>query len=432
MPAAQEKFGEQIPFCEPYWYHGYHSPYYRQSHVELRAKVRKMVEEELKPHLDEWIASPKGYPLTTHERCYELGLPTVGLSKSLISAYPEHMVPKDGGWDAFHELVYLDEAARLPGGGCLGQIGINSMALPPVVVAGTPDMQEFCSQPVIQGKKNISLAISEPTAGSDVANIKTTAVLDGDHYVVNGQKKWITGGHIADYCTLAVRTGPQGMGGISLLLVDMKSPGLSIRKLPMQFDSCHGTTFLTFEDVRVPKNRLIGQEGGGFMYLMLNFNHERFVIAASTCRYARLCYEESMKYALKRKTFGKALVEHGIIRWKLAEMARLVEALYDNAERIAYQYTQGIADNQLGGQCAMLKVNASKTFEYCAREASQIFGGSSLVKEGQGKNIERLYREVRAQAIPGGSEEVMLDFTIRQAIGKAKKLEDAASAKSKL
>jgi len=282
---------------------------------------------------------------------------------------------------------------------------------------------------VISGKKHISLAISEPYAGSDVANLKTTAKKVGDHYIVNGIKKWITGGLYADFFTVAVRTGGPGMEGLSLLLLEKGMPGISIRKMQTQFDTAHNTTFIELDDVKVPVKNLIGEENMGFMLMMLNFNHERFVISTSSARMSRLCYEEAMKYALSRETFGKPLIQHQIIRFKLAEMARQFEALHDNLERVAYQFKSGVPDHELGGQCALLKVQASKTFEYCAREASQILGGSSIVKEGKGKLVERLYREVRAAAIPGGSEEVLLDFAIRQAASKAMRLQKKANAK---
>jgi len=213
------------------------------------------------------------------------------------------------------------------------------------------------------------------------------------------------------------------MTGISLLLLEKNMPGITIRKMETQFDNCHNTTFITLEDVKVPEKNLIGEENQGFMLLMLNFNHERFVIAGQACRYARLCYELSIKYASSRETFGKKLIHHQVIRFKLAEMARQVEALHDQLERVAFLFSKKIPDFSLGGQCALLKVNSTKTFEYCAREASQIFGGNSIVKEGLGKRIERLYREVRGLAIPGGSEEILLDFTMRQAAQKAAKLQ---------
>jgi len=294
------------------------------------------------------------------------------------------------------------------------------MALPPILKAGSDYIKNKVCRDVITGKKQICLAISEPDAGSDVSNLKTTAVKEGDYYIVNGSKKWITGGLIADYYTTVVRTGGEGFAGLSLLLIERNTPGITVRKMETQFDSCHPITFITFEDVKVPVKNLIGSEGMGAILILHNFNHERFVISISTCRFARICYEEAFKYALKRSTFGKRLVDHQIIRYKLSEMARQIESLYDSCERLAYQYTRGVPDSELGGTAALLKVSASRTFEYCAREASQIFGGSSIVKEGQGKKVERLYREVRATAIPGGSEEILLDFTIRQASKKAK------------
>lgn len=424
-----EKFGDPALGCEPYWYQGYPSAYYGPSHEVFRRKCRDFVEAEVRPHLEEWIAK-KAYPLELHQKALAAGLPTAGLQKDVQARYPPAVVPAEG-FDAFHELIYLDELAAVGPGGALGQCGINSMALPPVLFAGSPLVQSQVVDEVIQGRKNISLAISEPSAGSDVANLRTSAVLEKDVYVVNGQKKWITGGHMADFFTLAVRTGKAGPGGISLLLVDAKTPGFRVRKMDMQFDSCHGTTFLDFEDVRVPKSNLIGQEGQGFMYLLLNFNHERFVISASTCRFARLCYAEALKYSLRRKTFGKPLYEHQMIRWKLAEMLRQVEALHDYNERVAFQYKCGVPDAKLGAQCGMLKVFASKTFEYCAREASQVFGGSSLVRDGPGKLVERLYREVRASAISGGSEEVLLDLAARQAIGQSLRQEKQLHSKPK-
>jgi alkylation response protein AidB-like acyl-CoA dehydrogenase len=409
-----QPFGEQIPFCEPYWYQGFPSAYYRESHVIYRAKCRQFVEEEIKPYVEDWLKAGS-YPLSLHEKCFKAGITSIFVPKEYGGNPPDDL-------DAFFELIMIDEVARVGGGGVLGQNGINGMALPPIIKYGSDYIKEKVLKDVMTGKKCCCLAISEPTAGSDVANIKTTAIKQGDYYLVNGTKKWITGGLFGDFFTCAVRTGGPGMGGISLLLLEKEMPGINIRKMETQFDNCHNTTFITLEDVKVPVRNLIGQENQGFMLLMLNFNHERFFIAASASRYARLCYELSMKYAISRETFGKKLIHHQIIRFKLAEMARLTEALHDQLERVAYMYSMKIPDFNLGGQCALLKVNATKTFEFCVREASQIFGGASVVKEGKGKIIERLYREVRGMAIPGGSEEILLDFTIRQASQKALKL----------
>eukprot|EP00933_Yihiella_yeosuensis_P061591 TRINITY_DN64414_c0_g1_i1.p1 TRINITY_DN64414_c0_g1~~TRINITY_DN64414_c0_g1_i1.p1 ORF type:complete len:430 (-),score=76.74 TRINITY_DN64414_c0_g1_i1:249-1538(-) len=429
MVAAFQPFGDQTLGCEPQWYQGYPSPYYSDSHVKFRESCRAFVDKQVRPFLEGWLERQEVYPLELHSKALAAGLPTAGLARDVQRRYPADVVPK-GGFDPFHELIYLDELAAPGPGGHLGQCGINSMAIPPVLFAGSEHVQKLVVDDVIAGRKNISLAISEPTAGSDVSAIRATAALQGDVYRVNGQKKWITGGHIADFLTLAVRTGGPGPKGISLLLVDAKSPGVHVRKMETQFDTCHGTTFITFDDVEVPKANLIGEEGKGFKYLLLNFNHERFVISVGSCRFSRLCYSESLKYAVRRKTFGKPLSDHQMIRWKLAEMLRQVEALQDSNERIAFQYKQGVPDERLGAQCALLKVMSSKTFEFCAREAAQIFGGSALVREGPGKMAERLYREVRASAIPGGSEEVLLDLAARQSIAGA--VQVGGLAKSKL
>jgi len=425
---ALTPFGDQAPGCEPYWYQGYPTPFYNESHVAFRAACRTFIDAEIRPHLEGWIERREVYPLSLHAKALAAGLPTAGCAKDVQTRYPASSLPK-GGFDPFHELIYLDEIAAVGPGNVMGACNINSMALPPVLFAGSQHVQDLVVEDVIAGRKNICLAISEPTAGSDVAAIRATAVKEGDGYRVNGQKKWITGGHCADFFTLAVRTGAAGNKGISLLLVDRHTPGIDIRKMETQFDTCHGTTFITFDNVFVPAKNLIGEEGKGFMYLLLNFNHERFVISVSTCRYSRMCYSESLKYAIRRKTFGKPLYEHQMIRWKLAEMLRQVEALQDYNERVAFQYKSGVTDSNLGTQCALLKVFASKTFEHCAREAAQIFGGSALVREGPGKMVERLYRDVRAAAIPGGSEEVLLDLAARQAIAGASAANNAMQAK---
>eukprot|EP00913_Durusdinium_trenchii_P026529 g24889.t1 len=351
-------FGDPIPGCEPYWYQGYPSAYYSASHETFRAKCRSFVEAEVQPYLEEWIAK-KAYPLELHQKALAAGLPTAGLQKDRFLLWTGH------GSRWFRPAALM----RCMSSSTWTSWRLQDLEAPWVVdevIAGRHSDEGEGAE----GGKNISLAISEPSAGSDVANIGASAVAEKDVYVVNGQKKWITGGHMADYFTLAVRTGAAGAGGLSLLLVDARTPGVRVRsgwekltepqhdagrledrrrlmehvhalavggarhpqnlkkaddqdspqacwRMEMQFDSCHGTTFLDFEDVRVPKANLIGEEGKGFKYLMFNFNHERFVISVSTCRFARLCYAEALKYSLRRKTFGKALHDSWLQRGDL-------------------------------------------------------------------------------------------------------------------
>jgi len=219
----------------------------------------------------------------------------------------------------------------------------------------------------------------------------------------------------ADYLTTAVRTGGPGAGGISVLLIDANSPGISKRPIKTQGVWMSPPAYITFEDVKVPCSRLLGQENGGFKVIMHNFNHERWVIAIQANRASRMLIEEAIKYAKARKTFNKRLIDHQVIRHKLAEMARQIEVTHAFIEQIAYQMSIKTPNDKLGGPIALLKVQATRTVEYCAREASQILGGASYLREGKGAVVERLYREVRGMAIPGGSEEIMLDLAARQA-----------------
>jgi len=314
--------------------------------------------------------------------------------------------------------VMYDELSRTGSGGFLwGVAGGTTIGLPPIYNHASEEVKQRVVPACLRGEKVCCLAITEPTAGSDVANLRTSAKLEGDHYILNGEKKMITNGIFADYFTVACRTGGPGMKGISLLLVEKTMPGVTTRKMKCSGVWSSGTTYITFEDVKVPIGNLLGKENKGFQYIMSNFNHERFGICAMTNRFSRVCLEEAVKFANKRKTFGKTLVQHPVIRWKIAEMARLIEATHHWLEWVTYQMnTMGKleAGVKLGGQTALLKVQCTKVFEYCAREAAQIFGGLSYTRGGQGEKVERLNREVRAMAVPGGSEEIMLDLGVRQ------------------
>ncbi|CAK9002867.1 Acyl-CoA dehydrogenase AFT10-1 (AF-toxin biosynthesis protein 10-1) [Durusdinium trenchii] len=410
---ALAKYGDQMPYCEPSWYQGGHSPYYTESHRAWRDKVRKFVEEELQPNTEKWIET--GYPKEIHERAYELGIQGAIFPVEYGGTPPE-------GFDAFHEVILWDELARCGGGMVFAQLSVNSMALPPVLNAGSDELKARVVPDVVSGKKFISLALSEPTAGSDITKLQTTAVRDGDHFVVSGSKKWITGGHMADYLTTLVATDPEaGVFGLSMLLIETDRPGVNIRKMETQFDTSHSTTFITFDEVRVPVSNIIGEENQGFMHIVTNLNHERLVIAISACRSARTCYQEALHWVLNRKVFGKELIQHQVIQYKLAELAQQIESLQDSIDRVAFQFKSGVPDAKLGSLCSMLKVQASRTFEHCAREASQLFGGASIVKEGRGKVVERLYREVRTTAIPGGSEELLMSQVGKDIYKKSKK-----------
>jgi len=210
-----------------------------------------------------------------------------------------------------------------------------------------------------------------------------------------------------------------------MLLIERTMPGVKTREMKCSGMWGSGTAYVTFDDVLVPIENLIGEENQGFMCIMYNFNGERFGIITQATRFARVCYEEAFRYAMRRKTFGKRLIDHQAIRTKLANMARQIEALQADLEHITFQVTKMEhfeAVSKLAGPMALLKAQSSQVFEFCAREAAQIFGGLSYTCGGQGGKVERLYREVRAYAIPGGSEEIMLDLGIKMAEKKAAKL----------
>ncbi|KAK6347306.1 hypothetical protein TWF696_007377 [Orbilia brochopaga] len=420
---ALEPFGDMIPYGDPAWYQSYHSPYYNETHVALRKEIREWITSEIEPYVTEWDEA-RHVPDTIFKQMGQRGYLAGLLGVKFPVEYTDRRVASVPAeqWDHFHELILTDELSRTGSGGFVwSQIGGYGIGLPPVIRFAQEPLKQRILPGLLAGEKRICLAITEPDAGSDVANLTCEAKLteDGKHYIVNGEKKWITNGIWADYFTTAVRTGGPGMGGVSVLLIEKTSPGVSVRKMDCQGVWSSGTTYITFEDVKVPVENLVGKENQGFKVIMTNFNHERLGIVIQCNRFSRVLYEESMKYANKRKTFGKKLVEHPVIRMKLAQMARQVEACHNWLENIVYQCEKmGTTESmlRLGGAIAGLKAQATTTFEFCAREAAQIFGGLAYTRGGQGAKVERLYRDVKAYMIPGGSLEIMEDLSIRQAM----------------
>jgi acyl-CoA dehydrogenase len=361
--------------------------------------MRKFVEGEIMPHVDEWEAAGE-LPRSLHKKASDFGLLRMG--------FPEEYGGISEGLDAFHGIVRTEEMARCGAGGISASLMTHGIGLPPILALGSQALKDRIARPVLDGDKIIALAITEPTGGSDVANIKTTARRDGDDYVVNGSKTYITSGMRADYLTTAVRTGGPGIGGISLLLIETDRPGLSRQPLAKMGWHASDTAQIFFDDVRVPASNLIGGENQGFGGIILNFNSERLGMAAGANAYARVCLEEAGLWAQSRQTFGKRLADHQVIRHKLADMLRLVNATQSYLELTAWRVAQGetpVAD------LAMLKVQATTTMETCAREAMQILGGHGFMR---GSRVERIYREVRVNAIGGGSEEIMRDLAARQ------------------
>lgn len=402
---VKERF---VPWSEPYWLDPrgtLASPYYQPKHLAFQKKVRAFVEKSIKPFANQWDEEGK-YPLDLHETAYKAGI--------YGAPWPAEYggTPPEGGWDAFMDFIYLYEMGKCGSGGVMASWFFTaSIALPPILHHGSQAMRERVCRDVITGKSIIGLAITEPWGGSDVANLRTTAVDMGDHYVVNGEKKFITSGLTAKYLTTAVRTDPskKGAAGISLLLIETDLPGVTRKKIKTQGWWAGNTTYITFESVKVPKANLIGKLNEGFRYIMENFNHERFAACVMSGSAAHKCIEHSIKFARVRETFGKRLIDHQVIRHKLGDMAMRTEAHFAWCEQIAYQLDKNCPHVDIGPRIALCKVNGTRLMGFCAREASQILGGNSYARQGHGAPIERLYREVLVNSIGGGSAEIMID-----------------------
>lgn len=377
--------------------------YFGPEHEAFRAAVRAFVEREVTPFVADWDEAST-FPRMLYARAAAIGLLGVG--------YPEAL----GGTpaDVFMSLAAAEEIARAGSGGLQASLGSHGIALPPLVAVGSAELQQRIVPRVLAGREIAALAITEPGGGSDVAALKTTAVRDGDHYLVNGEKTFITSGCRADWLTVAVRTDPQnkGPGGLSLLMVPGDTPGLTRMPLKKTGWWASDTAHLRFDGCRVPAANLVGREGEGFKAIMLNFNHERLMMAAMACTYAQVCAEEALGWARERRTFGAALVERQVIRHKLTDLLREVEAARALVYELAYRVEHRLGDPAaLVARTSLAKVQATQAMQQCADQAVQILGGMGFMR---GTKSERLYREVKVMMIGGGSEEIMKDLAARQ------------------
>jgi acyl-CoA dehydrogenase len=381
--------------------------YFSPEHQSFRRSLRDFVDREIAPHVAAWDEAGS-FPRELYRKAAAIGLIAMG--------YPEEL----GGTpaDLFYAIVSAEELARAGSGGLQASLGSHGIALPPLLAHGSEELKRRVVPPVLAGEKIAALAITEPGGGSDVAALRTTAVREttspGEYYIVNGEKTFITSGMRADFLTVAVRTDPanRGAGGVSLLLIEGDSPGLSRSELKKMGWWASDTAHLRFDNCRVPVANLIGAEGQGFKAIMHNFNHERLMMATLACAYAQVCAEEALDWARQRKTFGAPLSERQVIRHKLVDMVARVESaralVYDLAWRL--QNALGPAD-ELVARCCMAKVVATQAMQFCADQAVQILGGMGFMR---GTKSERLYREVKVMMIGGGSQEIMKDLAARQ------------------
>ncbi|KAK9896006.1 putative acyl-CoA dehydrogenase [Cystobasidium minutum MCA 4210] len=429
---AAKPYGSLVPFGESSWSRGLPSPYYKASHEALRHELRTWLEDDLEmlENMFEWTEAGQ-IPPEVYQESAKRGIVAAMAAGAHIPTDDENPYWKDirlpGGvsakdWNGFHDLILIEALHAPDFGAVMGLFGGLVIGFPPIVQYGTKVLKDRVIPEILSGKKRVCLAITEPTFGSDVKRIACTATKtpDGKHYIVNGSKKWITNGIWSDYFTTAVRTSgkPGDTKGVSILLIP-RTEGVITKKMKMGGQWAAGTTWVDFEDVKVPVENLIGQEGEGFKIIMTNFNHERLYICIGANSISRSVLKDAMAYAHKREVFQGKLIDQGVIRYKLGHMARVVEAQQAWIEQIVYQMdnmSKADGDRLLGGTTALAKANCGITMELVCREAVQILGGIGYTRGGQGDRIERAYREIKAITIPGGSEEIMLDLGVRQQI----------------
>ena len=373
------------------------SPHFNEEHQALRATVRRFVERELLPHIDAWEEAGE-FPRALYGRAAELGLLGLG--------FPEEYGGTAG--TLLHAMAVVEELARAGSGGLLASLFSHTIGAPPIVAGGSPALKARVLPQILSGKKISALAVTEPGGGSDVANLALRAERDGDHYLLNGSKTFITSGMRADYITVAARTGGPGAAGVSALLVEGDTPGLTRTPLKKMGWWCSDTAQLHFDHCRVPAANLLGQENGGFPLLMSNFNRERLSLAWQAYGFARVCLDEASNWARERTTFGKRLVGHQVVRHKLVAMATRIEATRALIEDLTLRVERGEAPI---AQLCMLKNFAAQTMQFCADQAVQLLGGMGFMR---GTQSERIYREVKVNMIGGGAEEVLNELAARQ------------------
>lgn len=363
-----------------------------EGHRELREQMRRFAKKEILPHAHEWDEAGE-FPRELYGKLAAAGLLGLG--------YPEEY--GGGGGDVSHVLAASEEMI-LHGksvGTCVG-LGSHGIALPPILRLGTEEQKRRFVPPVLRGERIAALAITEPGAGSDVAGITTRAVRDGDRYVVNGAKMFITSGCRADFVTAAVRTGGEGHGGISLLVIERDTPGFGVsRRLKKTGWWASDTAELSFADCRVPVANLLGEENQGFAAIMMNFATERLFLAGNCCAIAELAYRESVAYARERRAFGKPLTGFQVTRHKLAEMASRIAAARALTNETTQRFLRGEA---VAGLAAMAKNVATDMCSFVCDQAVQIHGGAGYLRE---TVVERLYRDARLYPIGGGTREIM-------------------------
>ncbi|PBC49067.1 acyl-CoA dehydrogenase [Rhodococcus sp. ACS1] len=367
---------------------------------ELRKTVRSFVERQILPHLDEWERDGE-LPRTLHREAAQLGL--------LGAGFPES-VGGEGG-DLVDAVLICEEFHQAgASGGVFASLFTSGIALPHLATAGDPEQIEKWVRPTLRGELIGSLAITEPGGGSDVGHLRTTAVRDGDHFVVNGSKTFITSAVRADFVVTAVRTGGPGASGVSLLVIEKGTPGFEVaRKLDKMGWRASDTAELSFVDARVPAANLVGEENSGFAQIAQAFLTERIALAAQAYASAQRCLDLTLAWVRDRETFGRPLISRQSVQNTVTEMARRTD--------VARVYTRALVERSLVSnedfiaEVCFAKNTAVEAGEWVANQAVQLFGGLGYMRESE---VERQYRDMRILGIGGGTTEILTGLAAKR------------------
>ncbi|WP_344856728.1 acyl-CoA dehydrogenase family protein [Amycolatopsis ultiminotia] len=374
-------------------------PFSTPERRELRATVRRFVDKEVLPHLDDWERAGE-LPRELHRKAGDLGLLGVGFAEAV-----------GGGDGNYLDALVVGEEMHYAGGsgGLFASLFTCGIAVPHIAEAGDPVQIERWVRPTLAGAKIGSLAVTEPDGGSDVAGIRTTAVREGDEYVVNGAKTYITSGCRADFVTTVVRTGAPGAHGISLLVVERGTPGFTVsRKLEKMGWAASDTAELSYVDVRVPVENLVGAENSGFAQVATQFVTERLSLAVQAYAHAQRALELTVDWCRMRETFGRPLISRQVVQHKLTEMARKVDVARTYTRQIAVRH---VAGEEVIAEACFAKNTAVEAAEWVVNEAVQLHGGLGYLRESE---VERHYRDVRILGIGGGTTEILTGLAAKR------------------
>lgn len=368
---------------------------YTEQHMEMRDALKKLIEKEINPYVDQW-EEEKHFPAhTIMKKLGEAGF--LGISRPTEYG--------GLGLDYTYSVAFAEELGRIRCGGVPMAIGVQTdMATPALARFGSDELKKQFLVPAISGDMVVCLGVSEPGAGSDVAHIKTKAEKQGDDYIINGSKMWITNGHQADWVCLLANTGEgPAHKNKSLICVPLDSKGVTrgrhIQKMGMH---CSDTAELFFEDVRVPQSNLIGDEGAGFMYQMIQFQEERLFAGAGGLLPLDMMIQDTIEYTKDRKIFGKSVLDNQVVHYRLAELQTEVELLRSLLYRATALYMQGQDVTKLA---SMVKLKTGRLVREVSDACLQYYGGMGFTND---MPISRYYRDTRLLSIGGGADEVML------------------------